>query len=156
MKKKLLFALTAAMTITVAFPLTASADEWRNDGKGWWYEIDDDDFDHTEYDDDYDDYAKNGWKLIDKKWYFFDASGYMKTGWIHVDDDWYYLNEDGSLLTNAYTSDGYWVDEEGEWDLRDRDDRYDDDWDDRYDDDRYDDDWDDRYDDDRYDDDWDD
>ena len=25
--------------------LTASADEWRNDGKGWWYEIDDDDWD---------------------------------------------------------------------------------------------------------------
>ena len=113
------------------------------------YNEDDDDFDDDDFD--YDDYAKNGWKWIDNKWYYFDAAGYMETGWIHVDDDWYYLKDDGSLLTNARTPDGYWVDEDGEWDGKDddRDDRDDD----RYDDDRDDRDDDDRYDDDRYDDD---
>ena len=96
--------------------------------KGWWYEIDDDDDDFTENDFDYDDYAKNGWKWIDREWYYFNPEGYMLTGWVHDGDDWYYLTSDGSLLTNAYTPDGYWVDAEGEWDGLD--DRFDDDWDD--------------------------
>ena len=168
MKKKALLALCSAALLSMALPVASSADEWRQDSNGWWYEIDDDDDDHDEDDFDYDDYAKNGWRFIDGKWYYFDPYGYMKTGWIRLDDDdWYYLNADGSLLTNAYTPDGYWVDDDGEWDHRDRDDRFDDDWDDIYDDlydddrydddrdDRYDDDWDDRYDDDD-DDDWDD
>lgn len=100
MRKKLLFVLGTAMTISLCMPVLSQADEWHQDSTGWWYEIDDDDDD-----DDYDDYAKDGWKLIDQKWYYFDAAGYMKTGWIHLDDDWYYLNSDGSLLTNAYTPD---------------------------------------------------
>ena len=165
MKRKALLAICSACMLSMALPVAASADEWRRDANGWWYEIDDDDDDHDEDDDDYDDYPRTSWRLIDGKWYYFGPDGYMKTGWIRLDDDdWYYLNPDGSLLTNSYTPDGYWVNHEGEWDHDDRDDRYDDDrydddrdddWDDRHDDDR-DDDWDDRNDDDDDDDDWDD
>ncbi len=165
MKKKALLALCSAALLSMALPVASSADEWRRDSNGWWYEIDDDDDDHDEDDWDYDDYPRSRWQFIDGKWYYFDPYGYMKTGWIMLDDDdWYYLNPDGSLLTNSYTPDGYWVDAEGEWDHGDRNDRFDDDWDDRddlYDDDRDDiydddDDRDDVYDDDDDDDDWDD
>ena len=113
MRKKFLISLSAALAMSIALPVASYADEWRRDSKGWWYEIDDDDDDFTENDFDYDDYAKNGWKWIDREWYYFNPEGYMLTGWIHDGDDWYYLTSDGSLLTNAYTPDGYWVDAEG-------------------------------------------
>ena len=38
-----------------------------------------------------------GWKQIDGKWYYFEASGVMQTGWKQIDDKWYYLYEDGHM-----------------------------------------------------------
>ena len=77
MRKSLLLSLCAAAALSLSLPVMSYADEWRRDANGWWYEIDDDDDDFDEDDFDYDDYAKNGWKLIDHKWYYFDAAGYL-------------------------------------------------------------------------------
>lgn len=59
MRKKLLFVLGTAMTISLCMPVLSQADEWHQDSTGWWYEIDDDDdddrYDDDRYDDDDDD-----------------------------------------------------------------------------------------------------
>ena len=38
-----------------------------------------------------------GWKQIDGKWYYFEASGVMQTDWKQIGDKWYYLYEDGHM-----------------------------------------------------------
>ena len=45
MRKKLLFVLGTAMTISLCMPVLSQADEWHQDSTGWGYEIDDDDDD---------------------------------------------------------------------------------------------------------------
>ncbi len=44
----------------------------------------------------------NGWKLIDGKWYFFDANGTMKTGWVKYNGTWYYLLSDGAMAKSQW------------------------------------------------------
>lgn len=61
--------------------------------------------------------ALQGWLEKDGKWYYFGNDFCMvKDGWIQVKSGlWYYMLEDGSMLTDAYTPDGYYVDENGVW-----------------------------------------
>ena len=40
-----------------------------------------------------------GWKQIDGKWYYFEASGVMQTGWKQVSGKWYYFHTDGAMRT---------------------------------------------------------
>ncbi len=58
-----------------------------------------------------------GWHSINGSWYYFDETyGFMMTNqWKETNGKWYYLGPDGKMLTNTYTSDGYWVDANGEW-----------------------------------------
>lgn len=42
-------------------------------------------------------YQKNGWLLIDSKYYYFDANGAMKTGWHKENEKWYYLESNGAM-----------------------------------------------------------
>ena len=43
---------------------------------------------------------KNGWNIIDGKWYYGNAQGTPRTGWISVKGVWYYLMpEDGHMAT---------------------------------------------------------
>ena len=61
--------------------------------------------------------ALQGWLEKDGKWYYFKNDCCMaKNGWIQAKSGlWYYMQEDGSMLTDAYTPDGYYVDENGVW-----------------------------------------
>lgn len=61
--------------------------------------------------------ALQGWLEKDGKWYYFKNDCCMaKDGWIQAKSGlWYYMLEDGSMLTDAYTPDGYYVDENGVW-----------------------------------------
>lgn len=47
------------------------------------------------------------------RWYVYDDGNYPVSTWDKVDDNWYYFDENGYLLTDAYTLDGYYVDENG-------------------------------------------
>lgn len=76
---------------------------WLKDDTGWWYCNADKS------------YTTNGWQYIDGHWYYFNSSGYMVTGWVSWNDNWYYCGADGAMLTNAYTPDGYYVNENGIW-----------------------------------------
>lgn len=49
-----------------------------------------------------------GWKLIDGKWYYFEASGVMQTGWKQISGKWYYLHTDGAMRTGWKQIDGKW------------------------------------------------
>lgn len=100
-----------------------SAENWRKDSKGWWYQNENGS------------YEKSSWKWIQSKWYYFDANGYattgwqnikgkwyymnadcaMQRGWILVKEKWYYLGEDGAMYVNQITPDGYKVDANGVW-----------------------------------------
>ena len=51
-------------------------------------------------------YTKNGWELINSKWYYFDEIGWMKTGWLTFPTGMYYLGPDGAMVTGNYTVDG--------------------------------------------------
>lgn len=57
-------------------------------------------------------YVTNRWIVVDGKDYYMNASGKMtKDAWVGS----YYLGSDGAMLTNTYTPDGYYVDENGLW-----------------------------------------
>ena len=83
---------------------------WVQDGENWYY------------------YNENGIKQTgwvtnipgyDDAWFYFNDDGIMQTGWVTnipgYDDAWFYFNDDGTLLTNSYTPDGFYVDENGIW-----------------------------------------
>lgn len=61
---------------------------WRKDTIGWWLENQNGS------------YAKNEWKQVNGKWYFFDAQGYMVSGWRILDrNQWYFMDESGAMKT---------------------------------------------------------
>jgi len=56
-----------------------------------------------------------GWLMLDGSWYYLNEDGSMATGWIQLNDKHYFLQESGSLLTDGTTPDGYYVNQNGEW-----------------------------------------
>lgn len=58
----------------------------------------------------------NGWKLINKKWYFMNNNGIMQRGWIQTNSNWYYLLNNGEMAAGTVTPDGFKVDQSGKWD----------------------------------------
>ena len=81
-------------------------------------------------------YISNSWKEINYKWYHFNKDAVMDTGWYKDNNSkWYYLNLDGSMKTGWFRDDnlkwyylknngemavsecidGFWVNENGEW-----------------------------------------
>ena len=92
--------------------------EWKQLNGKWWYQHKDgtctkNDFETISgqtYYFDGNGYMVTGWKEINNKLYFFNASGVMaKNVWQGA----YYLGSDGVMLTNAFTSDGYYVGSDG-------------------------------------------
>lgn len=59
--------------------------------------------------------AKDGWKLIDGEWYYFNEQGIMQTGWISWNGKYYYCADNGHMLTDCMTPDQYWVGADGAW-----------------------------------------
>jgi len=58
----------------------------------------------------------NGWQMVNNQWYFLNSeNGEMNTGWVHLDGKYYYLADDGHMMVNEMTPDGYFVDENGNW-----------------------------------------
>lgn len=92
--------VTAVLVAATAIPV--SANEWKQDSKGWWYE-------HSDGS-----YTKNAWESVNGVWYAFDNNGYMRTGWFQDAGKWYYLNTDGSMAVNT-TVDGYKIGIDGVW-----------------------------------------
>lgn len=72
-------------------------------------------------------YAKIGW-LLDETfggWFYVDAERGMQTGWILIDGVWYYFHpvsdgRKGILYVGRNTPDGYYVDENGAWDGKEK------------------------------------
>jgi len=123
-KKKLIaFLLTTFIVLSLISTSMAASGTWQYDSYGWWYSYDDGG------------YAAGTWEYIDGYWYHFNEYGYMDTGWL-LDGVWYYLGPDGSMVTgwqeingswyyfdeygrmynNMYTYEGYFLDENGQWD----------------------------------------
>ena len=72
-------------------------------------------------------YAKTGW-LRDEDysgWFYVDPEHGMQTGWVLINGVWYYFHpvsdgRQGLMYTERRTPDGYYVDENGVWDGKDR------------------------------------
>lgn len=121
-KKWMAAGLAVCIFALSATPVTAEAAQWKQDGRGWWYQMDNGS------------YPANQWKQIGGKWYFFKANGYMATGWLWNGSNWYYMGSDGTMRTgwqniggtyyylyedgrmasNTYIGD-YYVDSNGAW-----------------------------------------
>ena len=83
---------------------TRAAGEWMTiDGTEYWF-----DADGT---------MAVGWRQDTAgDWYYFRSSGAMaKDYWVQTGENWYYLGSDGAMVKNAYTPDGYYVNESGVW-----------------------------------------
>ena len=85
--------------------INSSAEEiiegWKYDGTGYKYQ----NADGT--------YPKSSWKMIDGKWYYFDASGYRITGWIKLGTTWYYMDSNGIMQANKWINGTYYVKSNG-------------------------------------------
>ena len=121
MRKRIAVAVLAG-TLSLACTVPAFADQWRKDNRGWWYQLNDGS------------YPQSSWKQINGKWYYFESDGYMKTGWlqdasgwyylgsdggmctgwVQVDNSWYYFDRNGRMAQNTWVN-GYWLDDDGEW-----------------------------------------
>lgn len=58
------------------------------------------------------------WEQQNNQWYYYGADGNLCTGWIEIDEEYYYLAADGHCLLNTMTPDGYYVDANGAWYVR--------------------------------------
>ena len=90
----------AAVSVALAVPALADGAQWKRNDRGWWYEEANGA------------YPTDAWRLINGKWYYFDAIGYMaESRWIGN----YYVGADGAMLAGTWTPDGYYVDASGKW-----------------------------------------
>lgn len=104
MKKFVVAALAAAITVGSALPVSAA---WVESGSDWKYQNEDGSWKaNTWFQDGGKSYhfdsngnVQKGWlKDTNGKWYFFAYNGAMQTGLIKVDSNVYFMNEDGSLF----------------------------------------------------------
>lgn len=87
---------------------------WEHVNGSWWA------FDENGY-------AKTGW-LLDETfggWFYVDPERGMKTGWVLIGGIWYYFHpvsdgRKGILYVGRKTQDGYYVDENGAWDGKEK------------------------------------
>ena len=93
------------------------------DEHGWWLRFADSSYPKAEK------RGTNGiayaWEQVNGNWWAFDESGYIKTGWVLIDGKWHYFHptsdgRKGILYVGRLTPDGYYVDENGVWDGKDR------------------------------------
>ena len=68
---------------------------------------------------------KERWEKINNNWYYFDDTGLMQTGWVLIDGVWYYFHpvsdgRKGIMYAEQKTPDGYYVDENGAWDGKEK------------------------------------
>ena len=90
----------AAVSAALAVPAFADGAQWKRNDRGWWYEEANGA------------YPTDAWRLINGKWYYFDAIGYMaESRWVGN----YYVGADGAMLAGTWTPDGYYVDASGKW-----------------------------------------
>ena len=94
--------------------MSGSAYAWELINGNWWA------FDENGY-------AKTGW-LRDEAfggWFYMDPERGMQTGWVLIDGAWYYFHpisdgRKGIMYAGQKTSDGYYVDENGAWDGKEK------------------------------------
>ena len=78
----------AAVSAALAVPAFADGAQWKRNDRGWWYEEANGA------------YPTDAWRLINGKWYYFDAIGYMaENRWIGN----YYVGADGAMLAGTAT-----------------------------------------------------
>ena len=72
-------------------------------------------------------YAKIGWLRDDTfgGWFYIDPERGMQTGWVRLGGAWYYFHQvsdgrKGIMYTGRKTPDGYYVDENGAWDGKEK------------------------------------
>lgn len=112
--------LIVTATLIAATAIPVSANEWKQDSKGWWYKHSDGSYTRNAWESvngvwyafDSNGYMRTGWFQDGGKWYYLDASGVMKTGWLQDTGKWYYLNADGSMAVNT-TVEGYRIGVDG-------------------------------------------
>ena len=94
--------------------MSGSAYAWELINGSWWA------FDENSY-------AKTGW-LRDEAfggWFYMDPERGMQTGWVLIDGVWYYFHpvsdgRRGIMYAGQKTPDGYYVDEKGAWDGKEK------------------------------------
>ena len=137
--------ITGILTGTANSTANAGKSHWMQDEHGWWLRFADSSYPKAEkrgtngiaY----------AWEQVNGNWWAFDESGYIKTGWMRDEDygGWFYLDPEhgmqtgwvlidgkwhyfhptsdgrkGILYVGRLTPDGYYVDENGVWDGKDR------------------------------------
>ena len=118
---------------------------WMQDEHGWWLRFADSSYPKAEKSGT--NGIAYAWEQVNGNWWAFDESGYIKTGWMRDEDynGWFYLDPEHGMLTGwilidgkwyyfhptsdgrkgilyvgRLTPDGYYVDENGVWDGKDR------------------------------------
>ena len=137
--------ITGILTGTANSTANDGKSHWMQDEHGWWLRFADSSYPKAEkrgtngiaY----------AWEQVNGNWWAFDESGYIKTGWMRDEDygGWFYLDPEhgmqtgwvlidgkwhyfhptsdgrkGILYVGRLTPDGYYVDENGVWDGKDK------------------------------------
>ena len=137
--------ITGILTGTANSTANDGKSHWMQDEHGWWLRFADSSYPKAEkrgtngiaY----------AWEQVNGNWWAFDESGYIKTGWMRDEDygGWFYLDPEhgmqtgwvlidgkwhyfhptsdgrkGILYVGRLTPDGYYVDENGVWDGKEK------------------------------------
>lgn len=137
--------ITGILTGTANSTANDGKSHWMQDEHGWWLRFADSSYPKAEkrgtngiaY----------AWEQVNGNWWAFDESGYIKTGWMRDEDygGWFYLDPEHGMLTGwvlidgkwyyfhpfsdgrkgilyvgRLTPDGYYVDENGVWDGKEK------------------------------------
>lgn len=102
---KLYFSRSEAMAVENENMTRKSSGNWEQTEEGSWKFKGDDGL-----------YARNEWRKLNNKWYYFLSDAYMAIGWHNINDKWYYFDmTTGEMFANSVTPDGYFVSFSGEW-----------------------------------------
>ena len=121
MKKQIIVTMLLAAALGTVSPSMKAEAKWKADANGRWYTIKAapgyavgwKQIGKYTYYCEKNKYAVTGWKLIDKKWYYFDIKGRLLANrWV----DGYYLSADGSMAASTVITSGdqsYTIDANG-------------------------------------------
>lgn len=83
--------IARAIAETITGKKIIAKPQWKQDSKGWWYDLGNGK------------YPKGEWRYIDGEYYYFDEKGYaVRNKWLKLNGYWYYFKDNCAMAKNEW------------------------------------------------------